>query len=86
MINWNDAVNPDFIRIQRIFREVFEDQALQLRPDHSQHNLPGWDSFAQVKLIIGLEEEFDIKFLIDEAAETKSVAELAGLIGAKTGH
>jgi acyl carrier protein len=78
-------LNPDFIRLQRIFREVLEDEALQLSPEHSQRNLPNWDSFAQVKLIIGLEEEFDVKFSIDEAAETKSVDGLLRLVRAKTG-
>ena len=79
-------MNPDFIRIQRIFREVLEDDSLQLRPDHSQQNLPEWDSLAQVKIIIGLEEEFGIKFSIDEVAETKSVSGLLALVQERSGH
>jgi acyl carrier protein len=85
MINWKNAVDLNFIRLQRIFREVLEDEALQLRVDHSQHNLSGWDSFAQVRLIIGIEEEFGVKFSIDEVAETRSVSELLRLIEAKSG-
>jgi len=76
-------LSPIFIRLQRLFREVFEDESFELRPDHSQHNLSNWDSFAQVKLVISIEEEFGIKFLIDEVAETKSVSELMRLIEAK---
>jgi len=82
----NRALNPDFIRLQRIFREVLEDDAFQLSTTHSQRNLPDWDSFAQVKLVIGVEEEFDVKFSIDEAAETKSAAGLLQLIREKTGR
>ena len=78
-------MNPTFIRLQRIFREVLDDEDLVLSPDASQQNLPGWDSFAQVKLIIGLEEEFGISFLIDEVAETKNVSDLLRLIQEKTG-
>ena len=66
--------------MQRIFREVLEDDSLQLSVDDSDATLPGWDSFAHVKLIIGLEEEFGVKFSIDEVAETKSVAGLREII------
>ncbi|HEX3876764.1 MAG TPA: acyl carrier protein [Bryobacteraceae bacterium] len=69
--------------MQRVFREVLEDDALQISPNDTDETLPAWDSFAQVKLIIGLEEEFDIKFTIDEVAETKSVNGLYGLIVSK---
>lgn len=77
-------MNPDFIRLQRIFREVLENEEFQLREDHSQQNLPVWDSFAQVKLVIGIEEEFGVTFSIDEAADTKSVADLLALIHSKS--
>jgi acyl carrier protein len=69
--------------MQRVFREVMEDDALELSPEDSDATLPAWDSFAQVKLIIGLEEEFDVKFSIDEVAETKKVDGLRKLIQRK---
>jgi acyl carrier protein len=69
--------------MQRVFREALEDDSLQLSPDDSDATLPAWDSFAQVKLIIGLEEEFDVKFSIDEIAETKKVDSLRKLIERK---
>jgi acyl carrier protein len=72
------------MRIQRVFREVLEDDSLQLSPDDSEATLPAWDSFAQVKVIIGLEEEFGVKFSIDEVAETKRVEGLRELIAQKT--
>jgi acyl carrier protein len=66
--------------MQRIFREVLEDDSLQLSVNDSDATLPGWDSFAHVKLIIALEEEFGVKFSIDEVAETKKVAGLREII------
>jgi acyl carrier protein len=67
--------------MQRVFREVMEDDALQLSMLDSPDTLPQWDSFAHVKLIIGLEEEFGVKFSIDEVAETKKVEGLRRIIG-----
>jgi acyl carrier protein len=70
--------------MQRVFREVLEEDSLQLSADDSEATLPAWDSFAQVNLIIGLEEEFGVKFSIDEVAETKKVDGLRRLIERKT--
>ena len=76
-------MSPNFTRVQRVFREVLDDDQLKLTTEHTQQNLEGWDSFAQVKLIIGLEEEFGIKFLIDEVAQTKGVSDLLKLVDSK---
>ena len=71
------------MRMQRVFREILEDDSLQLSLDDSDTTLSAWDSFAQVKLIIGLEEEFDVRFSIDEVAETRKVESLRDLIARK---
>jgi len=73
------------VRLERIFREVLEDDTLELKAGDSQETLEGWDSFAQVKLIIGLEEEFGIKFTMDEVEYTKNVEGLAKLVEGKLG-
>jgi acyl carrier protein len=39
-----------------------------------------WDSLAQVKLVIAIEEEFGVKFTIDQVANTNSVKEFRDLI------
>lgn len=78
------TLDSDLIRMQRIFREVLEDDSFQLAPGDSDATVPGWDSFAHVKLIIGLEEEFGVKFSIDEVAETKQVAGLREIIARNT--
>ena len=78
-------MNDRFLVLRRLFRDVLEDDSLDLQPDHSQSSLDGWDSFAHVKLIIALEEEFGVKFSIDEVANTKTAGRLAELIDAKLG-
>jgi acyl carrier protein len=77
--------------MQRVFREVLEDDSLQLSADDSEAALPASDSFAQVNLIIALEEEFGVKFSIDDVAETKKVDALRKRIerksaGSRTSH
>ncbi len=77
-------LETDLIRMQRVFREVLEDDSFQLSEQDSNATVKGWDSFAQVKLIIGLEEEFGMKFSIDEAAETNSIAGLLKILASRT--
>jgi acyl carrier protein len=63
-------------RLQNVFQEVFDDEDLEVTADTSAKNLPNWDSFAQVKLVVGLEEEFDVKFTTEEVATLSSVGDL----------
>jgi acyl carrier protein len=63
-------------RLQNVFQEVFDDEDLEVTDDVSAKTLANWDSFAQVKLIVGLEEEFDVKFTTDEVATLQTAGEL----------
>jgi acyl carrier protein len=70
-------------RLQNVFQEVFDDEALEVTDATSSKTLPNWDSFAQVKLIVGLEEEFDVKFTTDEVATLSTAGDLKRAIEAK---
>jgi acyl carrier protein len=70
-------------RLQNVFQEVFDDEDLEVTDDISSKTFPNWDSFAQVKLVVGLEEEFDVKFTTDEVASLSSVGELKRALRAK---
>ncbi len=61
---------------QEVFREVFDDDELQIGDDMSASTTSSWDSLAQVKIILGLEEAFNIKFTTQEVAELQSVGAL----------
>jgi acyl carrier protein len=62
-------------RIERVFREVFEEPALSVEDSLSRTSYERWDSLEQVKLVIAIEEEFDIKFTTEEVTAIGSVAE-----------
>jgi acyl carrier protein len=63
-------------QIQEVFREVFDNDELKIDDITSPKTMPEWDSLAHVKIILGLEEAFDIQFLTREVAELKSVGAL----------
>ena len=63
-------------RIREVFREVFDEDEMEIWDEMSAKDVPDWDSLAQVKLVIGLEEEFEIKFTTHEVARMTCMGDL----------
>jgi acyl carrier protein len=63
-------------RLQGVFREVFEDDALRVGQGTARNDIDGWDSMADIKLILGVEEEYHIKFTTSEITRLRSVDDL----------
>jgi len=70
-------------RLQQVFREAFENDKLTLTDTLSPETMPQWDSLAQVKLMMGCEEEFGIKFTTEETVESTSVGKLKSVLASK---
>ncbi len=65
--------------LQNIFREVFDDDSLCVTPETSAKDIDGWDSVAQVKLVLAVEEQFGFQFTEDEVS---SIRDAGGFIAA----
>ncbi len=61
-------------KLASVFQDVF-DLSDERIDNLTRANFPAWDSLAHVKLIIEIEEEFGVKFTIDQVANTQSVEE-----------
>jgi acyl carrier protein len=59
--------------LERIFREVFDDDTLVLSDATSREDLPSWDSLGHIRLIGAMEETFDVTFTIDDIEKMTSV-------------
>ena len=73
-----------YTRLTEILREQFDDDGIVARPDLTAHEVDGWDSFAHLRLMLAVEEAFDVSFSASQLATFKNVGELADLIAAKT--
>jgi acyl carrier protein len=67
-----------------IFRDVFMRDDLELKPDLTAKDVPGWDSFKQIEIIIGVEEKYGIKFHTRDLDGLHNVGDLARTILAKS--
>jgi len=69
-----------FARVQEVFRAELDDENLVIAPDTSQSNLKAWDSLAHIRLVSGIESEFDIQFSLAEIEQITSVRQFVQLI------
>ena len=67
-------------RLTPIFQEVFDDEDLFVTNEMSADDVDEWDSLSNVRLMISIEEEFDIKLKASEVTNLSNVAILVELI------
>jgi acyl carrier protein len=72
-----DAV---YDKLTPIFRDVFDDDELVLRPDLTADDVPDWDSLSHIRLILTIQQTFGIKFSAAQATNPRNVGELVALI------
>ena len=68
-----------------IFHDVFLRDDLTLTPELTAKDVPGWDSFKQIEIIMACEEQWRIRFSTRELDALRSVADLVRTIATKTG-
>jgi acyl carrier protein len=67
-----------------IFRDVFLRDDMVLSAALSAKEVPDWDSFKQIEIIIAVESQFGIKFQTREMDTLANVGDLVRLIADKT--
>ena len=48
-------------RLNGVFREILDDDSIELHDETVADDVDGWDSFEHINLIVGVEEEFEFK-------------------------
>ena len=70
--------------LTEIFNDVFMADDMKLTPTLSAKDVPGWDSFKQIEIMVSVEERFGIKLNTREIDSLKNVGDLAEVIAKKT--
>ena len=63
-----------------IFRTVFSDDELIIEAATSASDISDWDSLAQIRLLMAMEQTFEIQFSLDEVEDLQNVADIVELI------
>ncbi len=74
---------PVIAEITDIVRSVLNDPSVTLTEDTTALDVPGWDSFAHIAVIVEAECRFGITFAATEVGALQRVGDLAHLIEVK---
>lgn len=70
-------------QITEIFQEVFDNPELVITEETNASHIKDWDSFAQINLIVALEEKYNIKFTTEEIGNLTCVGDMLNLLQTK---
>jgi acyl carrier protein len=71
--------DPILSGLTAVFREVFEDDELVLKPELTADEVDGWDSLAHIRLILSVQKKFKVMFSPIEMNRLKNVGDLIAL-------
>nr|WP_300809549.1 acyl carrier protein [uncultured Acetatifactor sp.] len=72
-----------FEEVKAIFRDVFDDEEMEVTLEMTARDYDDWDSMAQIQLIVAAERRFHIKFTTEEMKNLKNVGDFVQRIEEK---
>ena len=69
-----------FERLNRVFREVFDDEGITVNDSTTADDIEDWDSFEHINLIVAVEQEFEFRIPMAKTLKMKNVGEMIDLI------
>ncbi len=63
-----------------IFRDVFDDDELVISEVTTAPDVEGWDSLANIRIMVSIEKAFGVRFAAAEISRLKDVGTLAELV------
>lgn len=70
-------------RLQNVFNEVFRRQDIKLTPSLTAADVPGWDSFRYISLIMATEKHFRMKLQGPDIDDLKNIGDLVRAVASK---
>jgi acyl carrier protein len=72
-----------YSKLTEIFRDVFDDDSLQVTPELTAADVDEWDSLNHIRLVVSIERAFGLSFSAAQVGRLKNVGEFAELIVSK---
>lgn len=70
-------------QLNEIFRQVFDDDTIEIAPEMTSNDIDGWDSLSHINLITAVEANFGIRFTQRELPTFKNIGDLLKSIESK---
>lgn len=72
-----------YAKLAPIFQDVFDDESIVPHAEMVADDVEEWDSLSHIRLILALEQAFDVRFTASEVGAMDNVGDLVRLIQAK---
>lgn len=72
-----------FTGLSELFRDIFQDDTIQLSEAMTAEDVQGWDSFKQIEIILAAESRWRVRFNPRELDGMRCVGDLARAIAVK---
>ena len=66
--------------LEGLFRAVFANDSITLKPETTARDIAEWDSLGHVNIMFAIEETFGVRFRGDELAEFRNIGELESFL------
>ena len=67
-------------RLNKVFRDVFDDENINLSEETTAKDIDGWDSFEHINLLVAIEDEFSFKIPMSKVVNLKNVGEIVDIV------
>ena len=67
-------------RLNNVFRDVFDDDSIEVHDETVAADVDGWDSFEHINLIVAIQEEFSFTIPMAKVVTMKNVGEMVDII------
>lgn len=67
-------------RLTEIFRDVFDDESIEISDSTTADDIEAWDSLEHITLISAVEKAFKMRFTMREVSGMKNVGEMADIL------
>ena len=69
-----------YARLNAVFRDVFDNQDINVSESTTAKDIEGWDSLTHISLLSAIEDEFGMEFSMGEAVKMKNVGDMVAII------
>lgn len=69
-----------FERVNKVFRDVFDDEDIEVTETTTADDIEDWDSFEHINLVVAIEDEFSFKIPMGKTVTMKNVGEMVDII------
>ncbi len=67
-------------QLTEIFRDIFDDEELEINDGTTAEDIEDWDSLEQINLLVAIEKKFNIKIRLGDVSGLENVGAMVDLI------